>query len=94
MANPYRAFRQLERKIFRGVPEQPEPISQRDINAHVAERITGRSQRGGGVPNSAIENAKLIATVIFNFDSQEVFVERSTPAIAIEPVSHPEEASR
>lgn len=79
MANPYRAFRQLERKVFRGVPEQPEPISHGDINAQVAERHTGRSQLGARLPVGALDGAQLVATLVYNSDLDEVQCLRHWP---------------
>lgn len=74
MTNPYRAFRQLERKIFRGVPEQPEPILERD-NAHVPERLTGRSQLSFGLPVDATDGAEVIAVVTYRPDSGDIAYE-------------------
>ncbi len=79
MANPYRAFRQLERKIFRGVPEQPEPVWQRDLNAHVPERLTGRSQLGNGLPTAATDSGRLISTIVYRPDSEEISYEPPPP---------------
>jgi hypothetical protein len=79
MSDPYRAFRQLERQIFRGVPEQPEPLWQRDLNAHVPERLTGRSQLPDGLPSAAIAGAMLIATVVYRGTSEEILYETRLP---------------
>jgi hypothetical protein len=76
MTNPYRAFRQLERQIFRGVPEQPEPILQRDLNAHVPERLTGRSQLAGGLRGAvATDGATLIATIVYTEGTEKIVYE-------------------
>jgi hypothetical protein len=81
MANPYRAFRQLERQIFRGVPEQPEPIWQRDLNAHVPERLTGRSQLVDGLRGSAAtDGATLIGTIVYRPRAEEILYEPHSPA--------------
>ena len=77
MINPYRAFRQLERMVFRGVPEQPEPIWLRDRNAHVRERLTGRSQLAGGLPANWREGAQLLLTVVYRPNSQRIDYETS-----------------
>jgi hypothetical protein len=77
MTNPYRAFRQLERMVFRGVPEQPEPIWLHDRNAHVPERLTGRSQLTGGLPANWREGARLLLTVVYHPDSQCIDYETS-----------------
>ena len=74
MANPYRAFRQLERKIFRGVPEHPESVWQREHNAHVPERLTGKSQLDVGLPSAVTEGATLIATIVYQADFSEQIV--------------------
>lgn len=78
LVNPYRAFRQLERQIFRGVPEQPEPILQRDLNAHVPERLTGRSQLSIGLPTEATDGGTLIATIIYRGEAEEIIYEGSS----------------
>ena len=78
MINPYRAFRQLERLVFRGVPEQPEPIWLRDRNAHVPERLTGRSQLAGGLPADWREGAQLLVTVVYRPASLRIEYEPST----------------
>ena len=64
--NPYRAFRQLERKIFRGVPETPESMYERNFSSHVPERLTGRSQFAGGLPIASIERFPVIAVVTYS----------------------------
>lgn len=66
MINPYRAFRQLERKIFRGVPETPESMYERNFSSHVPERLTGRSQFAGGLPIASIERFPVIAIVTYS----------------------------
>jgi hypothetical protein len=77
MINPYRAFRQLERMVFRGVPEQPEPISLHDRNAHVPERLTGRSQLAGGLPADWREGAELLLIVVYRPASRSIGYETS-----------------
>ncbi len=72
MRNPYRAFRRLERLIFRGVPEHPEPLWFRNDNAHVPERLTGRSQLSAGLPDDALNRATLIATIVYCPATEEV----------------------
>lgn len=75
MFDPFRAFRQLERQIFRGVPEQPEPLWQRDLNAHVPERLTGRSQLPDFLPAAIIAEATLIATVVYLGPDEKIIFE-------------------
>jgi hypothetical protein len=72
MINPYRAFRQLERMVFRGVPEQPEPIWLHDRNAHVPERLTGRSQLASGLPLRWRDGAILVSTLVYRPGSQRI----------------------
>lgn len=81
MANPYRAFRQLERLVFRGVPEQPEPLWLRDGNAHVPERLTGKSQLGGALPFGVLKGAKAVGTIVYRFATEEIeyVVNRTEP---------------
>jgi hypothetical protein len=76
MYNPYRAFRQLERKLFHGVPERPETSWGRDSNTLVPDRLTGRSQFGSEVSNRSLRNAKIIATIKYGDESDEVTYHR------------------
>lgn len=84
MADPYRAFRQLERRIFRGVPELPEPLPPRD-NTHVVERFTSRSQFGGNVSADLVSGARLIAVVTYDDEKGTVSYER--PSLLSEATS-------
>lgn len=81
MINPYRAFRQLERMVFRGVPEQPEPIWLHDRNAHVPERLTGRSQLSGGTPAEWRDGAQLLSVVVYTPSSESIEYETSAPQV-------------
>jgi len=74
--NTYRAFRQLERKIFRGVPETPESVYERDFSSHVPERLTGRSQLAGGLPLALIERFPVVAIVTYRPAAGQISVER------------------
>src|SRR5438270_3213260 len=76
MANPYRAVRQLERHIFRSVPERPEPMWQRDGNNAIPDRLTGRSLVAGRRSSVSLEGAQLIATVIYRPRAKKVEVVR------------------
>lgn len=76
VADPYRAFRQLERKIFRGVPETPESMYERNFSSHVPERMTGRSQLAGGLPLTLIEGFPVLAVVTYRPALGQVSVER------------------
>ncbi len=64
MSNPYRAVRQFERLLFRGVPEQPEALW--TGHGHVNERETGRSLSGDEVPAEVTEEAVHWATVVYD----------------------------
>ena len=44
MLDPYSAFRQFERLLFRGVPEQPDSVWERDSSSLIDERRSGQSQ--------------------------------------------------
>jgi hypothetical protein len=70
MANPYRAFRQLERKVFRGVPEQPESAWQRSPNAQATERLTGRALREPALPPA--DEKQVFATVAYEFRGAKI----------------------
>jgi hypothetical protein len=74
MANPYRAVRQLERQLFRSVPERPEPLWQRDGNNAVPDRLTGRSLVADRLSLVSMQGAQLIATTIYRPYSKKVFL--------------------
>jgi hypothetical protein len=75
-ANPYRAVRQLERQLFRSVPERPEPLWQRDGNNAVPDRLTGRSIVADRLSLVSMHGAQLVATTIYRPGSKKVFVRR------------------
>jgi hypothetical protein len=76
MSKRFRAFRQFERFIFRGVPEIPEPIYEREVNGNTEERYTGKS----GLPDNHNpedqHQDKLIAIIHYNYESNEVNIDR------------------
>jgi hypothetical protein len=72
--NPYRAVRQLERQLFRSVPERPEPLWQRDGNNAVADRLTGRSIVADRLRSVSLEGAQVIATTVYRPGSKKVVV--------------------
>lgn len=79
--NPYRAVRQLERQLFRSVPERPEPLWQRDGNNAVPDRLTGRSIVADRLASVSMEGAQLIATIVYRPGSKKVVVKAEpTPA--------------
>ncbi len=81
--NPYRAVRQLERQLFRSVPERPEPLWQRDGNNAVPDRLTGRSIVADRLSLVSMQGAQLIATTIYRPGSKKIVVKpekaRATP---------------
>jgi hypothetical protein len=76
MFNPYRAFRQFERKLFQGVPERPETSWGRDSNALVPERLTGRSQFAPDANEESPGKGRIIATIKYRPDSDEATFHR------------------
>jgi hypothetical protein len=73
--NLYRAYRQLERLLFSGVPERPESMWEREGSHESWDRVTGRppvSNNGGVV---SLEGAETIATITYSPESDEVVVE-------------------
>lgn len=74
MLDPYSAFRQLEREVFHGVPEQPEPSWQRHPNAQVADRLTGRSQLEPNQP-SGTNDLEVLGTITYRGGTREIVCE-------------------
>lgn len=71
MVNPYRACRQLERLLFGGVPERPEPNWERDgFNGQVEDRETGRALLSYEAPDET--QGRLIARIKYTADADEV----------------------
>ena len=62
--NNSRMTRKFERLLFDGVPEQPEPIWERNDYSHVMMRQTGKSQ----VPFRHIVNPSALIVGTFTFD--------------------------
>jgi len=79
VTNSYRAFRQLERKLFLAVPEHPESFWERDGNDERQSRMTGRSLQAGQVQPVSLQAAQTIATIIYRPKSGEILVEPATP---------------
>jgi hypothetical protein len=75
VTNPYRAFRQLERKLFLAVPEHPESFWERDGNDERQSRLTGRPLQAGQVRPASLQAAQTIATVVYRPKSGEILVE-------------------
>lgn len=76
MINPFSAIRQFERFLFRGVPERPESTWQRDINANVVDRNTGRSQLSEQQPEYDRAKWRLIARIIYKPDQEKIEIVR------------------
>jgi len=76
MVNPFRAIRQFERFLFRGVPERPESTWQRDINANVVDRHTGRSQLFEQQNKYDPAEWQLISTIIYRPDQEQIEIVR------------------
>jgi hypothetical protein len=76
-ANPYQAFRQLERQLFLGVPEKPESFWQRDGNNAVTDRLTGRSVVADHNGSISLDGARIIAKTIYRPKSMQVTVEHA-----------------
>lgn len=76
MVNSFRAIRQFERFLFRGVPERPESIWQRNLNANVIDRYTGRSQLSQKQFEYDTTKWRLISTVIYRPDQEQIEIVR------------------
>lgn len=74
MADPYRAIRQLERFLFRGVPEKPQPMWPGDQNTYAPGRFTGRPQTPEEPIDRETFDGLLITTIIYRPDAKEVEV--------------------
>lgn len=76
MTNSFRAIRQFERFLFRGVLEQPEPTWERNTYAHVGDRHTGKSQLLERRDYYETGEEELIATIIYRPDQKEIKIVR------------------
>lgn len=76
MVNSFRAIRQFERFLFRGVPERPESTWQREINANVVDRCTGRSQISEQQYEYDTSKWQLISTIIYRPDQEQIEIVR------------------
>lgn len=79
VTNSYRAFRQLERKLFLAVPEHPESFWERDGNDESQSRLTGRPLQAGQAQPASLRAVQTIATVVYRPKSGEVIVEPPAP---------------
>jgi hypothetical protein len=76
--NLYRAYRRIERMLFFGVPEQPEPMWEREGSNESGDRVTGRPLVSGNSHSVSIEEAETLATISYNPDSCELVYESHT----------------
>jgi hypothetical protein len=79
VTNSYRAFRQLERKLFLAVPEHPESFWEREGNDETQSRLTGRPLQAGQAQPASLQAAQPIATIIYRPKSGEIRVEPARP---------------
>ncbi len=59
----------FERFLFKGIPEQPEPIWERNANTNIRERQTGKSQNKSSV-NNIKDKSKIIGFITYDFDKK------------------------
>lgn len=76
MLDYFRAFRQFERFLFRGVPEHPEQIWERETYGNATERYTGRSQLVKRPGSYRIRRGEVIAKVTYRHDLQRIEISR------------------
>jgi hypothetical protein len=62
-------IRKFERFLFKGIPEQPEPVWERDDNANVFMRQTGKSQSSSSGSDISTDS-QLIGTFTYNLEDQ------------------------
>ncbi len=74
MVNYFRAFRRFERFLFRGVPEHPEPNWEREINANIVDRHTGKSHLIKHQNSHQRRQAEVIATITFKPQERQIEV--------------------
>lgn len=75
----YRAYRQLERMLFFGVPERPEQMWERDGSNESWGRTTGRPLVSSRVRSVSLNSAETLATITYDPKSGDVAVERCNP---------------
>lgn len=76
MSELNQSFRQLERFLFRGAPERAESTYERDSNAYVNDRITGRPQFFDEHDCAGTEGYKLIAVITHHSDGRTEIVRK------------------
>ena len=65
-ANLYRAYRQLERMLFRGVPERPESMWEREGSNESTGRVTGKPLVSSNGRSVSLEGAQTLATITYD----------------------------
>jgi hypothetical protein len=75
----YRAYRQLERMLFFGVPERPEQMWEREGSNESLGRVTGKPLVSGRVRSVSFDGAETLATITYDSKSGDVVVERPIP---------------
>ena len=70
--NLYRAYRQLERLLFFGVPERPEPMWERETSHESSDRLTGRALVSSDGSSVSLEGAQTLATITYDPESGQV----------------------
>ncbi len=78
-ANLYRAYRQLERMLFRGVPERPESMWEREGSNESTGRVTGKPLVSSNGRSVSLEGAQTLATITYDLESDEVVFESHIP---------------
>jgi len=77
--NLYRAYRRIERMLFFGVPEQPEPMWEREGSNESGDRVTGRPLVSSGAGLVSLEGAETLATIKYNPETGELVYESHIP---------------
>ena len=91
MTNPYRAVRQFERMLFRGVPEQPESMWQG--HGQVNDRPTGRSLSADGLPAGIDDGATYWATLVYEVENEGTAAQGDRARLEPRPVESVTEIS-
>ena len=77
--NLYRAYRQLERLLFFGVPERPEPMWEREGSHESSDRVTGRALVSSVRGSVSLDGAETLATITYDPESGQVVYESRNP---------------
>ncbi len=79
--NSYRAYRELERWLYRGAPEEPISAVGGETHNHVSDRRNGFGHPGGGLPPDWRARATKVATITYHHDTGEVDCRREDPIL-------------